>query len=224
MYSGRHQLSREDAIYLMTHNGLEWGTGMDTWADRDRYRKQIAGIKKRKKNYKEEQREKGKGKGRKGGKGDGPYPNSSVKDETCEWMGDGAEEYSEQEAEKKISELAQLPNRSLASALCVAMFGEEASTSLSHLIHQNSTRALASGDQAAVLRLDTTFQDIYVNSDQLKHIRDTLLRADEALSHAKQQLLNQAQSCHGHQAILREAIVAIQRMAYVTCSYLRWCG
>ena len=61
--------------------------------------------------------------------------------------------------------------------------------------------------------MDLTLQDVLVTSDQLKHVRDTLVRADSALKRAKTSMLLMAEDIHNQQGVVREAIVMVDAMA-----------
>ena len=62
--------------------------------------------------------------------------------------------------------------------------------------------------------LDVNNQDITVTSDQLRHVRDTLIRTDSALKKAKVSALQYAEEMHAHQSTMREAMVVVDTMIY----------
>ena len=102
-----------------------------------------------------------------------------------------------------------MPNRLHAGAIGMLMFGGE--PDLGYMIHHRATAALASGSKKAVQELDVN-QDHMVTSDQIKHIRDTLVRADCSLKKAKTNLLLSCEEIHVQQATVREAMVALDNM------------
>lgn len=179
MHSSLHKMKKEEAMTLMDL-GLKWSKGMDTFDDREQYRKSLEGSKR---------------------SAEKPAKKLKVKKET-----DDAEEAEE------LAKLATIPNKSLAIALQMITIG--GFDTLTHEIHERVTGALTSGSQRDILKIDAFERDIVVSSDQLKHLRDTLIRADASLVEAKRQMLVVSGNIHANQIAVREAVAAVDAMAY----------
>ena len=95
-------------------------------------------------------------------------------------------------------------NRALASQMQVLMDGEE--QDITHYIHERQQRELAG---LGVEPCD----DVTMSHAQLKHLRDTMVRADGALGHAKTRSLELSMSIHREQIIVRDAIVCVDRIS-----------
>jgi hypothetical protein len=52
------------------------------------------------------------------------------------------------------------------------------------------------------IELDLPLTDVFVSSDQLKHFRDTLVRADSSFIHAKNRCIELARTLHNEQVTL----------------------
>ena len=104
------------------------------------------------------------------------------------------------------------PNRALSLALQLMTIG--GFDTLTNEIHERVTGALTSGSKDDILKVDAFQRDIVVSSDQLKHFRDTLIRADASLVEAKRQMLVTAGNIHANQIAVREAIAAVDALAY----------
>ncbi len=103
-------------------------------------------------------------------------------------------------------------NKALASTLHIMFEGAEDITAS---IHKRQRRELsdAASSSGGVLHLSGPIADVTVTSDQLKHFRDTLVRADGAISHGKTRCLELARTLHNEQIAVRDAIVTVDRLA-----------
>ena len=62
-------------------------------------------------------------------------------------------------------------------------------------------------------RQQTPSDNVVVTSQQLKQFRDTLVRADSALSNAKTRCLELTRSLHNEQLAMRDAIITVDRLS-----------
>ena len=96
-------------------------------------------------------------------------------------------------------------NKALASSLSLIFEDEE---DFAASIHKRQKIQLANGEEA-----DLPIADVSVSSDQLKHFRDTLVRADASLLSAKNRCLESARALHLEQVSVRDALQTVDRLA-----------
>ena len=96
-------------------------------------------------------------------------------------------------------------NKALASSLSFIFEDEE---DIVESIHKRQTLQMTNGEQE-----ELPLRDVVVTSDQLKHFRDTLVRADASFLSAKNRCLELARTLHLEQVQVRDAIQTVDRLA-----------
>ena len=94
-------------------------------------------------------------------------------------------------------------NVALAANIAMLLYEED---DLVAAIHNRQAKQLADGT------IDLN-PDVTVSSDQIKHIRDNLIRANECLKTCKVRCLEFSQMIHREQLVIKDALVAVELMS-----------
>jgi hypothetical protein len=185
MYSGLHNLSYEQAVYKMiNHDWTEaWERYLDTWKDREVYRKQIA-ISKEPKNA-----------DRAGGVTESVATRQTKRRCKMEL---------EEERKMEFDEIEELQNIALAAQLREMRDSDD----ITAIIRERQKGELKRGASF----LDEPNRSQVVSTEQCRSLRDVLVRADSALKHAKHRCLECASELHKEQLAVRDATIAVDRI------------
>ncbi len=186
MWSGLHKLPKADAIAAMTCPALAWETGQDSFDEREHYRLQLDEIKKNKGTA-------------------GPQGAGATGVDSAQAAGDlaGSVDFSD------------MVNKALAIQMRLLLQDQE---DLTGSIHKRQRTAASIADQAASsgsrpLELREPMCDVTITSDQLMHLRDTMIRAESALANGKTCCLQMSRSLHNEQMIVRANVALIEQIA-----------
>ena len=185
--SGRHLLTYKEAMDKMRNHDwtTAWERYLDTWEDRDFYRRQIVLNKQTKKQ------------------------NDDRAAGVAECVATKKEDRKRKHEEELLiesHEIEELENTALANQLR----SMQQSDDISEILRERQRRELKRGSYVHELMADKV-----VNTEQFKGLRDVLVRADSALKHAKHRCLESAQSLHHEQIAVRDAIITVDRMSRV---------
>ena len=186
--SSNHKMSQEDASSLLGANDLSWCYGGDSYKDRQAYRDQQSY------NNKQQQQQ---------------------QQASQEWSSSEGREL-QPAAKKRRTEtildanvqLQCQKNAALSANIALLLHEDD---DLVAQIHQRQANQLANGTIDLV-------PDITVTSDQIKHIRDNLIRANECMKVCKVRCLELSQNIHREQLVLKDALVAVELMSRGTSS------
>ena len=187
MTSGKHNLSKRDAILTMSGAMLQWKEGDDLFADREQYRNALEEKPSKKKRSADDHR---------------------PTDEDTSIVPRSKRKCGGERSGSTPHNLDTILNQALKTQLINMIQDDD----LTADIHDSQQKTLSSSS-AGGMQLREPLADVVVTSDQLKHVRDSLIRADSALSGSKTQCLEMARRLHNEQLAVRDAIIAVKRMS-----------
>ena len=182
--SGHHLKTQKEAIQIMKEANMKWEYGVDTYKDRQSYRKELASWTKAQECKKSDD----------GGGGSG----------SCEQVATSSNKRPRTDSQAEGNQsIDKILNRALQSQLYLLLDKEDITSD----IHKKQTLQIS-----GVLELGKALSDVTVSAEQIKHLRDVLVRADSSLSNAKTRCIELSRTLHNEQVVVRDAIVALKRL------------
>ena len=183
--SGHHLKTQEEAVNIMKATEMKWEYGVDTYKDRQHYREQLDVW------TKAHERKKS------GGGGLGSTGSGGSDQVDCRGNKRPREDQSDD-----LQAIDKVLNRALQTQLYQMMDAD-----ITGDIHKKQALQMN-----GVLELGKAPSDVTVSAEQIKHLRDVLVRSDSSLSNAKTRCLELARSLHNEQVSVRDALVTLKRL------------